>query len=50
MPVSGLIRRILFSFYFRDINLLVTGNIIPGSEVMLRRNISQRVAYDRSIS
>ena len=45
VPVSGLIRRILLSFYFRDINLLVTGNIIPGSEVMLRRNISQRVAY-----
>jgi hypothetical protein len=45
VPISGLLRRILLSFYFRDINLLVTGNIIPGSEVMLRRNISQRVGY-----
>ncbi|HEX4210885.1 MAG TPA: UPF0182 family protein, partial [Candidatus Binataceae bacterium] len=45
VPISGLLRRILLSFYFRDVNLLVTGNIIPGSEVMLRRNISQRVGY-----
>ncbi|MGA2410838.1 MAG: UPF0182 family protein, partial [Candidatus Binataceae bacterium] len=45
VPISGLIRRLLFSFYFRDINLLVTGNIIPGSEVMMRRNISQRIGY-----
>ncbi|HTT77591.1 MAG TPA: UPF0182 family protein [Candidatus Binataceae bacterium] len=45
MPVSGLLRRILLSFYFRDINLLVTGNIIPGSKIMLRRNISGRIGY-----
>jgi uncharacterized membrane protein (UPF0182 family) len=45
VPISGLLRRILLSFYFRDINLLVTGNIVPGSEVMLRRNISERVGY-----
>jgi uncharacterized protein len=43
VPVSGLLRRLIFSFYYRDINLLVTGNIIPGSEIMLRRNIVQRV-------
>ncbi|HUN58343.1 MAG TPA: UPF0182 family protein [Candidatus Binataceae bacterium] len=45
VPISGLLHRILLSFYFRDINLLVTGNIGPGSEIMLRRNISERVAY-----
>jgi uncharacterized protein len=45
VPISGLIRRILLSFYFRDINLLVTGNIIPGSEILLRRNISERLNY-----
>jgi uncharacterized protein len=45
VAISGLLRRILLSFYFRDVNLLVTGNIVPGSEILLRRNISQRVAY-----
>ena len=29
VPVSGLWRRLLFSLYFRDINLLVTENIVP---------------------
>jgi uncharacterized protein len=43
VPVSGLLRRIVFSFYYRDINLLVTSNIISGSEIMLRRNIAERV-------
>ena len=44
VPVSGLIRRLLFSYFFRDINLLVTRNIVDGSRIMLRRNISDRVA------
>jgi uncharacterized membrane protein (UPF0182 family) len=44
VPVSGLWRRLLFSYFYRDINLLVTENIIPGSRIMIRRNISQRVA------
>ncbi len=45
VPISGLIRRILFSFFYRDINLLVTQTIGPSSRIMLRRNISQRVSY-----
>lgn len=44
VPISGLWRRLLFSYYYRDLNLLVTENIIPGSRIMIRRNISQRVA------
>jgi uncharacterized protein len=43
VPTSGLWRRLLFSYFFRDINLLVTQTIMPGSHVMFRRNISERV-------
>jgi uncharacterized membrane protein (UPF0182 family) len=43
VPVSGFWRRLVFSLYYRDINLLVTGNIIPGSRIMLRRNINDRI-------
>jgi hypothetical protein len=43
VPVSGLLRRLLFSYFYRDINLLVTRNIIDGSRIMIRRNISDRV-------
>src|SRR3984885_1769074 len=28
VPVSGFWRRLLFSFYYRDVNLLVTENIV----------------------
>jgi uncharacterized protein len=45
VPVSGVIRRLLFSYFYRDINLLVTSNIIGGSRIMIRRNISDRVAH-----
>jgi uncharacterized membrane protein (UPF0182 family) len=44
VPVSGLWRRLLFSYYYRDVNLLVTENILPGSRIMFRRNIADRVA------
>jgi uncharacterized membrane protein (UPF0182 family) len=43
--VSGFLRRLLFSYYFRDINLLVSENIIGRSRIMLRRNIRDRVSY-----
>jgi uncharacterized membrane protein (UPF0182 family) len=45
VPISGFWRRLLFSFYYRDINLLVTENIIPGSRILLRRNINDRIRY-----
>ena len=44
VPVSGLLRRLLFGYFYRDINLLVTRNILDGSRIMIRRNISDRVA------
>ncbi len=44
IPISGFWRRLLFSFYYRDINLLVTKNIVPGSRILLRRNINERTA------
>ncbi len=44
VPVSGLLRRLLFSYFYRDINLLVTSNIVGGSRIMIRRNIGDRVA------
>ena len=44
VPVSGLLRRLLFSYFYRDINLLVTRNIVDGSRIMIRRNIADRVA------
>jgi uncharacterized membrane protein (UPF0182 family) len=42
--ISGLWRRMLFSFYYRDINLLVTDNIVPKSRILLRRNIRDRIS------
>jgi uncharacterized protein len=45
VPVAGFFRRLLFSIFFRDINLLVTENIVANSKIMIRRNISERIAY-----
>ena len=39
-----LVRRLLFSYYFRDINLLVTEQYPRGSRILIRRNISDRIA------
>ena len=43
VPISGFLRRLLFSIYYRDINLLVTENIVPGSRILLRRNVGDRI-------
>jgi uncharacterized protein len=45
VPVSGFWRRLLFSIYYSDINLLVTENIVKNSKIMIRRNIANRIAY-----
>ncbi len=45
VPVAGFFRRLLFSIFFRDINLLVTENIVAKSKIMIRRNIANRIAY-----
>ncbi|MBF6568991.1 MAG: UPF0182 family protein [Candidatus Binataceae bacterium] len=44
IPTAGLWRRLLFSYYFRDINLLVTENIVAKTRLMIRRNINDRIA------
>ncbi len=44
IPISGLGRRLLFSYVMRDINLLVTEAIKPQSRILIRRNISDRIA------
>jgi uncharacterized membrane protein (UPF0182 family) len=45
IPISGLWRRMLFSYFFKDINLLVTENIVNQSQIMIRRNILTRLSY-----
>jgi hypothetical protein len=45
IPVSGLWRRMLFSYFFKDVNLLVTENIVDKSQIMIRRNIMNRLSY-----
>ncbi len=45
IPISGFWRRLLFSYFFRDINLLVTENIVSQSKIMIRRNILSRLSY-----
>ncbi len=44
VPIDSLWRRILFALYYRDTNLLVTENIVRGSQILFRRNINERVA------
>jgi uncharacterized protein len=44
VPVSGFARRLLFSYYYRDVNLLLTENIIGGSKILFHRNITERIA------
>jgi uncharacterized protein len=41
--VSGLARRLLFGFYYRDLNLLVTENILAQSRILIRRNLRDRI-------
>jgi uncharacterized membrane protein (UPF0182 family) len=43
VPLGGLTRRLLFAWYFKDLNLLLSGYIGSDSRIMLRRNIQARV-------
>ncbi|HKD70013.1 MAG TPA: UPF0182 family protein [Candidatus Binataceae bacterium] len=42
--ISGFINRLLFSYYYRDLNLLVSGTIKPQSKILIRRNIRDRIS------
>ncbi len=43
IPVAGLWHRMLFGYYFRDINVLVTENILKQTRIIIRRNITDRI-------
>jgi uncharacterized membrane protein (UPF0182 family) len=43
VPVGGIMRRLLFAWYFNDVNLLLSSYITGDSRIMLRRNIQERV-------
>ena len=43
VPVDGIGRRILFAWYFSDVNLLLSSYITGGSRIMIRRDIQERV-------
>jgi uncharacterized protein len=42
--ISGLIHRLLFSYYYRDLNLLVSDTIQRDSKILIRRNIGDRIS------
>ncbi len=44
VPVDGMARRILFAWYFNDVNLLLSSYITDESRIMIRRNIQERVS------
>ena len=43
IPVGGIARKILFAWYFNDVNLLLSSYITGDSRIMIRRNIQERV-------
>jgi uncharacterized protein len=44
VPVGAFWRRLFFSFYYGDVNLLVTGSIASDTRIRLHRNIRGRIA------
>src|SRR5215470_2170464 len=43
VPLSGMVRRLIFAHHFGDVNLLLSDYITDGSRIMIRRNIQNRV-------
>ncbi|WGD56829.1 UPF0182 family protein [Bradyrhizobium sp. CB1650] len=43
VPLSGMVRRLIFAQYFNDVNLLLSDYISDDSRIMIRRNIQKRV-------
>jgi uncharacterized protein len=43
VPVGGIARKLLFAWYFSDMNLALSSYIIDDSRIMIRRNIQERV-------
>ena len=44
VPISGFMRKLAYAWKFRDLNLLISGEITPGSRIQYTRNIQERVA------
>ena len=43
VPLSGMLRRLIFAYHFNDVNLMLSDYITDGSRIMIRRNIRERV-------
>lgn len=43
VPLSGMLRKIVFAHHFNDMNLLLSSYITDDSRIMIRRNIRERV-------
>lgn len=43
VPLSGMVRRLIFAHHFGDVNLLLSDYITDHSRIMIRRNIQTRV-------
>lgn len=43
VPIPSLLRKALFAFYFKDSNIFFSLNITRESQVLMRRNITERV-------
>lgn len=43
VPLSGMLRKIIFAHHFNDMNLLLSSYITDNSRIMIRRNIRERV-------
>jgi uncharacterized membrane protein (UPF0182 family) len=44
-PLGGLLRRVAFAVRFRDVNLLISGNLTRGSRIVFYRDIRDRVEH-----
>jgi hypothetical protein len=43
IPINSLFRRVFFSLYLKESNILFTAKTIPQSRILIRRNIVQRI-------
>ncbi|RMF83252.1 MAG: UPF0182 family protein [Nitrospinota bacterium] len=43
VPIGSLFSRLLFAWHLKDINLLITGNIVADSRILLYRNLQERI-------
>jgi uncharacterized protein len=43
VPLSGMLRRLIFSQHFGDVNILLSDYVTDASRIMIRRNIKDRV-------